>query len=282
LGKLLLASGPSFELPYEVTGKWYDSLQLAARLFPTVLPLLKDSSKITPILDVASDLLDSNLILVFVFKPWQETILKYADKRYRLTKADTLNYTVADYSVINILKKFNDNPSNAMLKKWLQVEGNGYHKQAIVLALLANKQAVSQQALNDLASSKNNRIGLYRNLKKYNKAALFPVKYRTQSYFAENLVQDAASDFSDDEANIRFIQARDMKYKGKKWRFFFYDVFISDEEEHWLAVAGPYNMDRNDISLSEARGEIYSEEHYDHSKSVIQMNAVVMKMEKPE
>ncbi len=88
---------------------------------------------------------------------------------------------------------------------------------------------------------------------------LFPAKYRTQSYFAENLVQDAASGFSDDETDISFIQARDMKYKGKMSRFFFYDVFISDEEEHWLAVAGPYNMDRTDISLSEASGEVYSE-----------------------
>ena len=94
------------------------------------------------ILDVASDMLDSNIISISVFKPWQEeTILNYADKRFRLTRADTLNYSIADYSVINFLKRFNDNPSNAMLKKWLQVEGNENHKQAIVLALLENMPA---------------------------------------------------------------------------------------------------------------------------------------------
>jgi len=281
LGKLLLSLPSNSELPYEVTKKWYDSLQLAARLFPTVLPLLKDSFKIAAILDVASDMLDSNMISISVFKPLQETILNYAGKRFRLTREDTLNYSIADYSVINFLKRFNDNPSNAMLKKWLQVEGNENHKQAIVLALLENKQPVSQQALNDLAASKYNRIGLYRNLKKFRKTGLFPIKYRTQSYFAENLVQDAVSEFSDDESDISFIQARDMKYKGKMSRFFFYDVFISDEEEHWLAVAGPYNTDQKDISFSEARAEVYSKEQYDHSKSVIQMKALITQMEKP-
>ena len=94
-------------------------------------------------------------------------------------------------------------------------------------------------------------------------------------------MQDAVSEFSDDESDISFIQARDMKYKGKMSRFFFYDVFISDEEEHWLAVAGPYNTDKTDISFSEARAEVYSEEQYDHSKSVIQMKALITQMEKP-
>jgi uncharacterized protein YbaP (TraB family) len=281
LGKLLLSSTPNSKFPYAVTKKWYDSLQLAAVLFPTVLPLLKDSAKISSILDIASDLLDSNLISITIFKPWQETILNYADKRFKITRADTLNYTSTDYSVINYLKRFNNEPSNAMLKKWLQVVGNGYHKQAIVLALLENMQPIDQQTLTYLAASKYNRIDLYKNLRKYKNSALFPMKYRTQSFFAESLVADAASAFSDDDADISFIEARDMKYKGKMFRFFFYNVFISDEEEHWLAVAGPYNMDRTDISLSEARGEVYSKEQYETSKSVIQMKALISQMEKP-
>jgi uncharacterized protein YbaP (TraB family) len=282
LGKLLMSSGPGVELPYEVTNKWYDSLQLAKELFPAILPLLKDSAKIRSVLDIGNDLLDSNLISISIFKPWQERILNYAGQRFARTKTDTLNYSSSDYAVINFLKRFDNISSNAMLKKWLLVDGNGYHKQAIVLALLENMQPVPQQALTDLAGSKYTRVDLYKNLKKYKKSALFPVKYKTQAYFAENLVQDAASSYSDEDEETIFIQARDMIYKGKTSRFFFYDVFNIGEDEHLLAVAGPYDLDRTDLSISEARSEVYSKEKYEFSKALAQMKALIAQMEKSE
>ena len=280
LGKLLLSSPPGSELPYWVTKYWYDSLEVAAGLFPTVLPLLKDSILAPAILDIASDLLDSNLVSISIFAPWQKTILGFADLRFRITKADTLNFTISDYSVISLLKRFKDDPCNAMLIKWLKVKYNSYHKQQIVLALLENNQLISQQALTDLAANKYTRIGLYKNLKKFKKSALFPVKYLTQSYFAESLAEDAASGFSDDEADISFIKMKEMKWKGKTYRFFFYDVFLNEDNEHWLAVSGPFNMNRTEISLSEAKSELYSEEQYDDTNSANQMKALVGQMEK--
>jgi uncharacterized protein YbaP (TraB family) len=280
LGRLLLASAPKNDIQYWAIKKWYDSLELAASLFPTVLPLLKDSVMAPEILDIASDLLDSNLVSISIFAPWQETILKYADRRYRITKTDTLNFTVSDYSVINLLKRFKNSASNTMLKKWLQVDYNIYHKQAIVLALLENNQPVGQQSLTSLAANKNTRIGLYKNLKKYKKSALFPVKYFTQSYFAESLAEDAASAFSDDEADISFIKVREMKWKGKTYRFFFYDVFLNEDNEHWLAVSGPFNMNRVDVSLPEAKSDVYSTEQYNASNMESQMMALVDQMEK--
>ena len=73
-----------------------------------------------------------------------------------------------------------------------------------------------------------------------------------------------------------------MKYKGKKSRFYFYDVYVVDDDEHWLAVAGPYNVDRKDISLSAARAEVYSEATYDASELKSQMDALIKQMEKSD
>jgi uncharacterized protein YbaP (TraB family) len=278
LGKLLLASPPKWDLPNRVIGKWKDSLQVAAALFPTILPLLHDSALAPSVIDIAGDLVDSNLISFSIFSPWQGTILKYSDQRYRSILKDSLNFSMSDYALIGILEKFNNILSNAMLKKWLGVKGNPYHKQQIVLALLENKQPVSQKVLQELAANRYTRIELYKNLKKYNRSSLFPAKYLTQSYFAESLAEDAASGFSDDEADVRFIKEKELKWKGKTVRFFFYDVFLEESNEHWLAVSGPFNLNRTDISLAQASSEIYQREEYDVSNAENQMKTMVEEM----
>jgi hypothetical protein len=93
-----------------------------------------------------------------IFRPWQQTILQYADQRFRKTLADTLYYTTADYSVISLLQRMKTESGNAMLKKWLGVSGNGYHKQEIVLGLLKNNQEISRHFFFRIG-----KLGLYRN-----------------------------------------------------------------------------------------------------------------------
>ena len=280
LGKLLMSSPPLKEPAYWVTRKWYDSLRVSTSLFPTVLPLLKDSIMVSAILDIASELLDSNLISISIFEPWQETILNYADRRYRTVIADTSYFMVSDYSLINLMKRFRNSASTGMMKKWLQVKYNIYHKQQIVMAFLENNQPISQQALNELAANKDTRMELYRNLKKHKKTSLFPVKFLTQSYFAESLAGDAAAELDNGEAEISLIKVKELKWKGKTSRFFFYDVFMAEDNEHWLVASGPYNMNRADVSFSEAGSDLYSEEQYDSSNAANQMKAIVEQMEK--
>ena len=280
LGKLLLSSRMKSSLSYRVTEKWNDSLRVTSAFFPTVLPLLKDSVLAPDIMDIARHLLDSNLISLSVFNPWQETILGYAESRYKIIKADSTNFDGSDYSVIDFLKRFKNGPSNAMLKKWLLVKGNTYLKQRIVLALLENGQSISPQALLDLAGSRYSRIELYENLKKYKKLALFPAKYLTQQNFAESLTEDAASEFSDDADEISLIKVKDIKWKGKTRRFFFYDVFMEEDNEHWLAVAGPFSLNRTDISYTGASSKLFSDEQYDDTKQAAQMKTLMDQLEK--
>jgi uncharacterized protein YbaP (TraB family) len=280
LGKLLVASAFKYEIPKWITNKWHDSLQVAASLFPTVLPLLRDSVLAPAIFDLAKALLKDSLISMAIFHPWEHTILQYADHRFRITLADTLYYTVSDYSVIYILQRMKTDSCNAMLKKWLGVVGNEYHKQDIVLSLLKNNQSVSSSILLDLAAYEDTRLDLYRNLKQYKKAALFPAKYLTQSFFAECMVREATGQFDDQESDITFLRIKEMNWQGKMSRFFFYDLFLKNDNTHWLAVAGPYNINKTSISISEATSDVYAKEQYDEKNADKQMKALVQQMNK--
>ncbi len=278
LGKLLVAFPPKYAMPKWITNKWTDSLKVTANLFPTVLPLLKDSALAGDIFNLTDALLDDSLISISMFRPWQHAILQYAEHRYRKTKADTLNYSVSDYSVITVLQQLKTDSCNAMLKKWLGVEDNHYHKQNIVQNLLKNNQAVPASILLELAAEKSTRLELYQNLKTYKKTSLFPAKYLTQSFFAESVVQDVMNQFNDQEFEITFLRVKEMKWKGKMCRFFFYDLFMKDDNEHWLSVAGPYNINKTGISFSEAQSDVYSAEQYDVKNADAQMIALVKQM----
>ncbi len=278
LGRLLLTSPPKYALAKWVTAKWQDSLQIAVHLFPTVLPLLKDSLLAPAIFDLANSLLGDSLITMDIFHPWQQAMLQYAGRRFRKTLADTLYYTPSDYSVISLLQRMKTDSCNAMLNKWLGVTGNVYHKQEIVLSLLKNNRPVSHSVLNELAADEFTRLDLYRNLSTYKKIALFPAKYLTQPFFAESLAREAAGQFSDAECNIKFLRAKEMKWQGALRRFFFYDLGFEDDGEHWLAVAGPYNINDKGISFSASESRVYVAAQYDPQSADQQMAALVREM----
>lgn len=278
LAKLFVAFPPKYAMPKWITNKWQDSLKVTASLFPTVLPLLKDSVLARDIFDLADALLDDSLISIDMFRPWQQAILKYADLRFRKTLKDTLYYTVSDYSVITVLQRMKTDSCNAMLKKWLGVEGNEYHKQNIVLNLLKNNQSVPSPVLMDLAADDDTRLDLYQNLLKYKKTSLFPAKYLTQSLFAKCVVQDVTQQFDEQESEITFVRVKEMKWKGKMNRFFFYDLYLKNDDAHWLAVAGPYNINKTGISFSEAQSGVYANEQYDEKNADKLMTALVKEM----
>jgi uncharacterized protein YbaP (TraB family) len=278
LGKLLVASPPKYAIPKWITKRWFDSLEITASLFPTVLPLLKDSVLAPAIFDLADALLKDSLISMKIIQPWQQAILQFADLRFRKTLADTLYYTSSDYSVIYILQRMRTDSCNAMLKKWLGVKGNEYHKQNIVLSLLKNSQTVSPSVIQDLAYYDETRLDLYRNLKEYKKTALFPAKYLTQSYFAEGLVREAAGQFDSQETDIRFLRIKEMMWRGKMTRFFFYELHLKDDDQHFLAVAGPYNINKTSISFSEALADVYGKEQYDEKNAEKQMKMLVQQL----
>ena len=62
-------------------------------------------------------------------------------------------------------------------------------------------------------------------------------------------------------------------------RFFFYDLLLKDDNKHLLAIAGPFNINKANISFSEADSDVYSEEYYDEKNADKQMKALVAQLE---
>ncbi|CAN5529401.1 hypothetical protein BH10BAC2_BH10BAC2_08740 [soil metagenome] len=275
----LLKAPPKIEWGYGFINDLKDTAQLTAGIFPDLLPLLKDTVLAASILEIARPLLDSNLISATLLNPYQADIMQFAQKQYRIIKADPENYDYTNYSLIHILGKFNNDAANLELQKWSLLKD--YYLQLDVLdMLLANKQAINPQVLQTLAADKANRTAMYEKLKKYKKESLFPKKYLTQKDFAESYVYTVAAD-EDEPSELTYLTQKVISFKGVQSRFFFYKVTYGEDDNtgYMLACAGPFNTNAAHISSDEATGELLYDEDFDPSSLPEQMDKIVKQME---
>ena len=66
-----------------------------------------------------------------------------------------------------------------------------------------------------------------------------------------------------------------MKWQGAMRRFFFYDLGFEDDGEHWLAVAGPYDVNGKGVSFFASESRVYAAAQYDPENADRQMAALV-------
>ena len=279
LSALLTQSPPLQQPSYTFVNHIQDSASLAVSLFPAILPLLKDTVSGLAVIDIAGDLIDSNLLSFNMLSSYQQNILQLADWRLKKLKTDDEGFTYGDEGFIDILGRFNNASSNAMLQKWLSVDRN-YLKLKCVKALAVNKQVIGQKPLLKLAGDKSFRVDFYNELKKIKKQTLFPKEYLSQQSFAESMVYSAATDDDNEPSGLTFLLQKTVLFLGKKARFFFYKVAFSNEEKTYrLACAGPFDSDPIKLSADKATGALYYKEDYDSQQSKQQIAALIKDME---
>jgi len=276
---LILKQPPVKEPDYSFIDKFTDSVQLAASVFPEILPLLKDTVMAPAITRIAMRLLDSNLINVFIFQPYQKDILNLAQKNYQKVKKDPDAYDYANYSIINLLGAMNNASCNAVLQNWSLLK-SPYLQIAAISELLKNKQTLNPAALQSIASDKSTRTELYDTLHAYKKEALYPKAYLSQKSFAESYVYLAASD-DDEPSDLTYLTQKIINFKGKQSRFYFYKVTYGEDEDagYSLACAGPFNVNVTTVSTEDATGSLYYEEDFDPANLPAQMDALIKQME---
>ncbi|HLX93522.1 MAG TPA: TraB/GumN family protein, partial [Puia sp.] len=267
--ELLRKSPPSADPSYTFRNNLEDSFSLTVTtLYPSILALLLDTTMVYPVLGVSSFLLDSNRIFIGMFRPYESTILEFAAKRYAALKADSSSYLGDDDALESILEKFNDKPSNDMLRKWLLINRN-YLRMECVRSLLLNRQPLRLPPLMKLAKDNWFRADLYKELAKYNNLALFPKQYLSQSQIAKSLVYGLYSDEDDDDAipdAVMPVLQKTALFKGKLAKFYFFKLVFNqnqDEEHYKLSCVGPFSTNQADMSVKEAFGEVYEKEAFD-------------------
>jgi uncharacterized protein YbaP (TraB family) len=136
---ILLKLPPRITPAYDFTGYFLDTLQLTSGIFPSLLPLIKDTVMAPIIITLANHLLDSNYIDKNLLQPYQEDILQIAQKKYAIAKADADSYDDGNYNLMELLGKMNNNESNVMLQQW-SILKHIYLQQQAVEILLRNNQ----------------------------------------------------------------------------------------------------------------------------------------------
>lgn len=260
---LLLQHTPKEGQAYRLFNSLRDSLQLAAPIFPALLPLLKDSLAAMQVVYLADELLDSNLVDVKLLLNYKETLYRQADKALiSLKLPDEEHDWYSDHVLIRLLAKLKDPGANQRVRKFL-LQSNMSLKSTAAIALLKAGQPVESAELLKLAADREHRIGLYHELRDLQKIALFPKQYLTQQALAESELYTYVSD-ENEVKKMTLIGERVAVYKGARKKFYLYRIDMSYEEEKnsKLGIAGPYNLKPGTLETEARVIGIYWEKEY--------------------
>lgn len=253
-------------LSYSVT----DSLELTALLFPEVLPLLRNPDFSLDVMDYTVTLLDSGRISTALLAPYEKDILHTADTLLsgnRLREEDAWTWQYRD--ILHLLGYLNTAASNSRLQQFLK-EKDLYLKERAVVCLLRNNQPVEAKEIEKLAASNEYRLDLFNDLKQIKKESFFTPKYRTQKYFAEAEMYRYASD-EDTPSSLELIGEKIADFNGQKMRFYLYRVGYSygekKEQDAFLGVAGPYELDATNMETSGEMTDMNFDEQFDKKET---------------
>ncbi len=283
LKPLLLAGLPKQGSAIPLQRPWLDSLQLAATLFPELLQKADDSLLAPVIALVAHHLLDSNLLAVAQLKDYKNTILRGAEQEFGLLeKGDYEPWELMRWAWL--LQWLNEPEANRFLQKLL-TQNNPALKQAAILALLKNGEAVPPAAINSVAADRGQRLYFYEAVQKAGKEAIFPALYGSQKSLAEselyNLFEEDYEDFT-----LTYIGQRIAPFEGRRQLFHLFKVKMDYEDDgvkrDYLCVAGPYPVAGTTKTIYGAATGLYTEERYQPQKTDRQLKAFLLSMEPAE
>ncbi|MFL5809553.1 MAG: hypothetical protein ACJ749_08520, partial [Flavisolibacter sp.] len=256
-----------------------DSLKLTASLYPELLSLSEDPIFADELAGVTTTLLDSSMISKEAVLPFKDRLLSTAASRLPMVLKDTAAEWWRYANWVQLLGKFNDAASNALLQQYVKSEIVGLKKAAVV-ALVRNDQPVDKLQMETVAADRNFRMALYDDLKELKKEHLFPSKYANQKALAEgDLYQSLNEDYDIDE--ITWIAEKTVDFMGKKQKFQIFKVSIKGEDasEAHLGVAGPYLITGKElITYADGTG-IYWDEEFNKSKIDKQFRSYLQQIE---
>lgn len=277
--ELILSSPPEKELNYRFESNLDDSLLLTVSIIKDLLPLYKDTIFSEVLTGITDKMIDSNLLSINVLKNYQPDILRHANHRYNIIKANKDDYAYTDYKLISLLGKLKTTQSNAMLQKWLNLPALSIVSDCVD-KLMADKQIVPAKIILQLASKDDYRIECYNTLKKYKKLTLFPKQYLAQKHFAKSLIYNYAND-DYETSDIVFHSAKAIDCNGKKKNVYIFKVGYKEEEKEffYMTGAGPFNINAADMSIDDAMVYMLNEE-FEASNSAQQIDSILKQLEK--
>ncbi|MEX6688855.1 TraB/GumN family protein [Danxiaibacter flavus] len=265
LARLLDKTAPIDRFEYSFFGNLEDSLSLTAEIYKHLLPFAKDSVNAPSIAELMLTLVDSGFIKITDIAASENQFIETAKSLlpfYKTNTADSSNYNYDIYSLLKLIGRYNSPVGIQTVKSYLSAK-EPYLLKVAALILLEKNEEVNASVFTTIAADRSMRTRLYDDLKEKNKTSLFPRKYLTQSYFAESLVYNAASD-EDLPSSLKFLMQKQGTYNGKTYNFFLYKVTYGegDDISSYLGIAGGFSSNANNIEPLDDVSGVYWEEQF--------------------
>jgi uncharacterized protein YbaP (TraB family) len=232
-----------------------DSVALTAKLFPDVLTLLNDSSKIELLIPVILEQIEKGLLDSTSLRPYVNSMLTYMEHELtNIEKDNDRNWTY--YNWFSLLEKFPDNAANGIIERLQSVHSLTIKYLAFKTAI-RKKLPVQKQVIDKLAGEDYYRWDVYDLLKEHSKLSLFPKSQATQRLlFQAQLANHTADEY--DVPKIQFIGERYRTIDGKKKRFYIFKVLVEDMEP-MLGIAGGLPMNETGIDIEPDFMELFED-----------------------
>jgi len=266
----LLKQGPTKErLDFTQMDAMKDSLALSMSVYPYLLTWARDSLHVAAIASLSLRLVDSGYLSREALASSAGNFTSSARDLLPGLKANSSfnqNYYVS--SLIDLLGRMHDPEAYGVLKDYQSVN-NLYLVSKTITQLLEGQQAVSSAALQRLAADPSYRLSLYEELKKHDKAAMFPKEYLTQSAMALAALYRAAEYDDEEIEDATFLSKRTAAYKGKSYTFYLYKVCYPDDEGKvcHLGIAGGYDPMETGLEPKTDLSGVYMDEDFEGQKA---------------
>tara|TARA_R110000868_G_scaffold82956_7_gene234089 strand:+ start:77348 stop:80863 length:3516 start_codon:yes stop_codon:yes gene_type:complete len=220
----------SFEI-YQIFKPYMDSLPLAKKLYPEILDYSAIEEYKSPIFSLLAKLKSNDLIKPKTYKKYRNQILndakiqlkrelgKTSNKNSNNTYYDNLaqakkTAVLEDY--IQLLHPFIKEKDVQLFFDKLDLLKDPEIQTTKVALMVSTPSEVKTAELNSLAGAINSRNLLFIKLKKENKLAYFPSKYRTQKLLAEAQLFEHKN-FKKGQDSIQFVAQKTITYRHKNY-----------------------------------------------------------------
>jgi uncharacterized protein YbaP (TraB family) len=220
-----------------------DSLWNRKQFLPDVLKLAVNDEYKIHVYEMLAEAIDSNKITPALYQPYMAGIINDARKvlKQELTKDETenpnMNYNLETYNKLLI----GQYDKNAQVREYFdkQLKAGNFHVKAYAVAImLANKKAIQDTIIYNLASNLESRLNFFYALRDYKQESRFPAEFSKQEMLAYCFTRSMVNpSYGDNKLDTLILLDTAVTYfRGKTGRMYFYKYKLRKSDD-WRTYA---------------------------------------------
>ncbi|MBU2948143.1 TraB/GumN family protein [Zobellia uliginosa] len=212
-----------------------ENLELAKKLYPTLLDYSTIPEYKEPIFSLLSELLIKDVIKPKLYKKYRTQILNDAKTLIKRQLGRDLSNSQTDFynprtsrsntslleNYVTLLYPFHTDKSVEQFFNQISLIGDPGVQATYLAQLIKNNKPVPQKPLIDLAFDINGRLPLFNKLEEVGVLSHFPAEYNSQQYLAEAILFED-SKYNRAKDSVVFITQKKFKFKGELYTGYYF------------------------------------------------------------